>query len=269
MRNLRLAVGLTVSLTMAGCATNAYRTENPSCDPPSSQPKYGREGHQDTTYLVALMAGHDAHDAALLSFYNQAADDVWLRFSAPPVTFWGSVTHWGYRHRIIAVLHSLHGGDVASVAERRERLSRLIADADQGDTDYYWTGGFLIHALGDSFAHTRPDGQAYGELYGHAFAGHTPDIIGERPELYITYAETLYEALDTGEGDRAELEAYTRHIRALAGSDNSRYERAVRDYRDSLATTPVYDCDVLAERLTMRDVDGFLRDLQASLEARP
>lgn len=267
MKHYKLVACLSAALAMTGCASNAYRVNNPSCEPPSSYPKYGREGHQDTTYIVALMAGHSARDAALLSFYNQAADDIWLRYSAPPVTFWGSVTHWGYRHRIIAILHSLHGGNESDVAARRERLSRLIGDADPAGPDYYWTTGLLLHALGDSFAHTRTDGQAYGELYGHAFDGHTPDNIGERSELYLAYVETLHEALaGTDGGDRAALDTYTNHIRALAGATDETYAAAVRDYRDRQASTPVFDCDVLAERLTMREVSAFLRDVQTAVE---
>lgn len=265
MTQLKRFTGLLAALALTACATPAYQTSNPSCEPPSSYPKYGRDGHQDTTYIVALMAGHSPNDAALLSFYNQAADDIWLRFSAPPITFWGSVTHWGYRHRIIAVLHSLHGGDAPAVGARRQRLAREIASSRPDDPDYFWTTGLLLHALGDSFAHTRPDGRAYGELYGHAFAGHLPDIIGDRPDLYLTYVETMFDALETEGADRAALEDYSGRIRELAGMDHEAYRTAVIAYRDSLASTPVFECDVLADRLTMGEVNRFLTRLETAL----
>ena len=263
MKNMSMTVVCGLSLLAGACATNVYQVENPSCEPPSSIPKYGRDGHQDTTYLVAILAGHSAHDAALLSFYNQAADDVWFRFSAPPLTFWGSVTDWGYRHRIIGVLHSLHGGDAQAALDRRRALAIAISDADSSAPDYYWQTGLMLHALGDSFAHTRADGSAYGELYGHAFDGHTPDIIGERPALYLTYVETMFDALGgNNRGDRAALNEYKRAIEALTGASDESFTEAVLAARGRVETSPVYDCEVLADRLTMHDVSAFLRTLE-------
>lgn len=248
----------------AACATPAYELENPSCGPQAAYPKFGRDGHQDTTYIVAVLAGRTPADAARLAFYNQAADDVWLRFSAPPVTFWGSVTDLGYRHRIIGVLHSLHGGDANDVARRRAALSAAIRDASPSDPDYFWTTGLTIHALGDAFAHTRPDGSAYGELYGHAFDGHAPDTIGLRPDLYIAYIETLFDALAVApEQDRSGLEAYIAEIRALGAADPDRYTHAIRSARAAMDPGPMLDCRTLAGRLTMDEVSRHLRTLEA------
>lgn len=263
MKILRATAVSGMALLMGACASNVYQVENPSCEPRAGYAKYGRDGHQDTTYIVAVMAGHSAHDAALLSFYNQAADDVWFRFSAPPLTFWGSVTDWGYRHRIIGVLHSLHSGDAGAVTHRQQSLASAIARADQGDPDYYWQTGLMLHALGDSFAHTRVDGTAYGELYGHAFDGHTPDIVGERPELYLTYVQTMFDALSAGaSGDEQALEDYKQTIRGLMGSDPDAFTAAIHAARAQIEGTPVFDCEALAERLTMREVSAFLRRLE-------
>lgn len=258
----KLAVAI-MAATVAACATPAYQIENPSCGPQAAYPKFGRDGHQDTTYVVAILAGRSASDAAQLAFYNQAADDVWLRFSAPPLTFWGSVTDLGYRHRIIGVLHSLHGGDVEAVAQRRRALSSAIRDASRDDPDYFWTTGLTIHALGDSFAHTRTDGSAYGELYGHAFDGHAPDTIGLRPELYITYVETLFDALALSPTqDRSALNAYIDEIRALGAAAPDRYTHAIRSARAAMDPGPALDCRALAGRLTMDEVSAHLRWLE-------
>lgn len=254
---------IAAALSLGACATPAYQLQNPSCESAASQPKYGRDGHQDTTYIVAILAGRSAAEAAELAFYNQAADDVWLRFSAPPLTFWGSVTDWGYRHRIIGVLHSLHGGDVDDVGQRRRDLVAAIRASDRSHPDHAWTTGLTIHALGDSFAHTRTDGTAYGELYGHAFDGHAPDIIGLRPSLYMEYVETLYSALVLDDDhDRSGLDSYLAEIRALTGEDTEAYTLRVRSSRAALDAGPNLDCRGLADRLTMNDVSAHLRALE-------
>lgn len=53
---------------------------------------------------------------------------------------------------ILRVLHSLHGGNEAQIVRTQEKLSDLISsNIDKDDT---LTTGLMLHAFGDSYAHT-------------------------------------------------------------------------------------------------------------------
>lgn len=256
-------------LTVTACSTPGYRTLNPSCVEPFPDAKYNRDGHQDTTYIVAVMAGRSPREAALLSFYNEAADDLAWRFAAPQVSVWASFGGWTYRHRIVGVLHSLHGGGPEAVDQRRRDLARALSGRPVGAHDTVWQSGLIIHALGDSFAHTRGEhgqGEAYGELYGHLLDGHEPDYVAMRPAVYQAYIEHLYEALAVpGSEDRAAFEAFAGRMNDLpAGVDHiALHAEAIRAARGDVAPAPRLDCDALAGRLTLREVSRFLRELEA------
>ncbi len=260
---MKTVISVLACVCVAACSTPGYRALNPSCIEDKGLAKYQRDGHQDTTYIVAVLAGRSPREAALLSFYNQAADDLAMRFSAPNVAVWGSVPGaWGYRHRINAVLHSLHGGDVGAVQERRDHLAGLIAASDPDSVDHAWQTGLLIHAFGDSFAHTRDDGSAYGGLYGHLFDGHAPDIVANRPNLYLDYVRALYAALETSEANTDGFAAFTGLVAAVGeGADVDAYRQAIFSGREISTPAPDLRCDTLAGRLNMREVSAFLREI--------
>ncbi|WP_203292402.1 hypothetical protein [Maricaulis parjimensis] len=264
-----MAFAALAGLAVSACSTPGYRTLNPSCVDPFPDAKYNRDGHQDTTYLVAVMAGRSPREAALLSFYNEAADDLALRFAAPQVSVWASFGGWTYRHRIVGVLHSLHGGGPEAVDRRRADLQRSLANRPAGENADIWQSGLIIHALGDSYAHTTGvggDQGAYGELYGHLFDGHSPDYVAMRPPVYRAYIEALYAALEVpGSADRAAFEAFSRRIADLpsGAGEISRFVETIRAARDDVAPAPRMDCEALAGRLTMREVSRFLRELEA------
>ncbi|WP_417487220.1 hypothetical protein [Maricaulis sp.] len=248
---------------LTACSTPGYRTLNPSCLSLDGAPKYQRDGHQDTTYVIARLAGHSDEDAARLAFFNQAADDLALRYAAPQVSVWGLFGAWGYRHRINAVLHSLHGGDRNAVARRRADLAAMVEARVRSSDSVDWQTGFLIHALGDSYAHTNPAGEAYGELYGHAMDGHAPDLVGNRRELYITYIEALFDALERyTASDRDALARLKRDLRALPEGDIDGHRVAILAMRGYYSSRPRLDCDALARTLDMGEVNRFLRDVE-------
>lgn len=263
MKHTLLHCLLATTVLIPGCASHEYRTLNPDCVQQGDEKLYRRDGHQDTVFIVAIMAGRPALEAASLSFYAQAPDDVSLRFEADSVSVWGSFGFWGYRHRINAILHSLHGGDRSETNFRRQRLGDLFQSLDKSDPDYAWKSGFLLHAYGDSFAHTNAEGASYGELYGHLFDGHAPDIVGNRPELYIDYVTSLYTLLDEGAGRSEERDEYLTGIRALQGQPNSAYIRLIRETRAAIPTTIRLDCKNMVDQLSRREVDAFLREVEA------
>ncbi|WP_338244760.1 hypothetical protein [Maricaulis maris] len=270
MKNLFRTAALASLCGLAACSTPGYRSLNPSCLEANGQPKYQRDGHQDTTYVIARFAGHSDEDAARLAFFNQAADDLALRYAAPQVSVWGLVGGWSYRHRINAVLHSLHGGNPEAVAQRRLDLAELIEQRNRTTPRADWQTGFLIHALGDSYAHTNPAGEAYGELYGHVFDGHWPDLVGNRRELYIDYIEALFDALEMPTAsDRMALSQLKRSLRAVPDGDIEGFRTAILAMRDYYSGTPRLECDALARTLNMRDVSRFLREVEAGFTREP
>lgn len=249
-------------LALSACATHEYRTLNPDCVSTLSNSKYNRDGHQDTVFIAAMMAGQPVMDAARYSFFAQAPDDVSLRFEAEMVSVWGSFGFWGYRHRINAILHSLHGGDAEEVLRRRAILLDIFQDLDKDDADYFWKAGFVLHSLGDSYAHTQANGDAYGEVFGHLKDGTAPDIVGNRPELYIEYVETLFDVFDEGDGRPEDLEAFTTAILALDGQSNGEYIDLIETTRLAKSTTQQLDCPALVRGLDRGDVNVFLRSIE-------
>ena len=73
---MKTVISVLACVCVAACSTPGYRALNPSCIEDKGLAKYQRDGHQDTTYIVAVLAGRSPREAALLSFYNQAADDL-------------------------------------------------------------------------------------------------------------------------------------------------------------------------------------------------
>jgi len=229
---------LTLLLTSCG-APNAWHSNqtgsrgnreaghfHPQPPPPGS--KYPYYGHQTTTYVVARIAGWDQETSLRLSHFSQAPDDLAISYSAPAVAVWGTLIPgaWNYRHRVMNVLHSLHGGDAAAVDRRRERLHGLIAASNKADREQHWKTGFLIHAYGDSYAHVRPNSQggerAYGELVGHGFDRHVkPDHISEHFPMYEIYVGQLHAALAKNGGNPAELKRFVATVKADSHSEKT------------------------------------------------
>src|SRR5690242_7491536 len=94
-----------------------------------AMPPWGPDGHEHTTAAVTTSLGVEPDVAMRLTYFSQAPDDRWFLYSAPSVAIWGVL--WPpYRHRIMNVLHSLHGGDQKAVRHRRAALVRMISTYD-------------------------------------------------------------------------------------------------------------------------------------------
>jgi hypothetical protein len=193
---------------------------------------YGIDGHFYTTFLVGMAAGLGKQTAFTLAYYSQLPDQVG-DFSAFDDTKGrpngikktvSEVMHGQWLKDIQELLHSLHG-DLA--APRQECLSKLLQDPSL----QAWERGLIIHALGDSYAHTYKTLDAdemhllrvaYAYPIGHAFTpdgGHNPDIIRRHPDLYDSYLSNLYTALSpSGQGANPtllqNLQAFSRTLSA-------------------------------------------------------
>lgn len=226
LRCSRFILLLSIVFFLHGCASptdNAYWPVNhvDKLQIPSKYEadKYAKEGHFNTTELVAKMAGLSNKEAARLAFFSQAPDDMWFKYSAPSVGVWGFVPpFWSYRFEIMDTLHALHGGNNEAVIDRRQKLKNLIISyRSRKESD--WKVGFLIHAMGDSYGHVYGETtnlRAYGGIVGHAFDNgegeNRPDMIVTNNNylIYCDYVRALFDALTSNNkgGDREALNQF-------------------------------------------------------------
>lgn len=152
---------------------------------------WGDDGHGTAVFLLTLAVGYAAPiattlaGASLLPDHQRQLSAIWVAFTG--------VTRWRWRQAVLASLHSLHGMDAEGVAYRQTVLARLAGEA-LGSGDHLMAG-LVLHALGDAFAHVRPDGSAYGPLVGHLFAGTAPDRIDKQEDAFTRYMTTMHAVL--------------------------------------------------------------------------
>ncbi|MFC2996243.1 hypothetical protein ACFODO_13375 [Acinetobacter sichuanensis] len=208
--------------------------------------RYAQHGHLDTPYLIARFAGMQEIDALWLSFYSEYPDEK-NDFSAVG-QFLKFGTEW--RKFVYEKLHSLHGGDYEKIAKRRNQLKKAIKIA-VAESDMR-KAGLLLHAFGDSFAHTKGaynthDETAYGSVIGHAFEGicfHDPDKafkVSNR-QKYIGFITQLFEILKTLNAD---VDGFNNYVFQVENAKCTRDDCAI----DELNLKPVH-----------RKVNLFLKD---------
>ena len=166
---------------------------------------YQEAGHFYSVYAVAIAKGYSSREAYRLAYFSQLPDEI-NEYSA-----WEGLGKWvGDRafdnqwiHDIQQVLHSLHGGDVE---KRRECLQKIATNLSLKPSER----GLVLHALGDSYAHTKIDTKtgklvAYNYPYGHGdepYNGNAPDLPSLRPQLYSEYINSLFLSLPSGPGSQ-------------------------------------------------------------------
>jgi hypothetical protein len=245
-------------------------------------PLYEKDGHIATSGFIADMLGLDAMKIESFSCYSQAPDDLAYRYSAPAVAIWAFPAYTGYRRDVVNSLHSLHGGNAQAVEYRRQKLESLVRQSFISNRPD-WQTGFLIHALGDSYAHVYSKNgqlQAYGEFMGHAFDntpwGEKPDLIfvNGHAEIYVSYVSALFRALSPTGGVSEEskklLEMFKKRIRSEALKGNAADKTAVflmpknsGIYVDTERSDK--NCVEAYGRLNNTKVRAFLRLLSAQL----
>jgi hypothetical protein len=170
--------------------------------------------------MVAVVAGRKKSEARALAFYSQMPDEV-EDFEALPEVLGSFSEKFGrsfasgaaglsgapgkeeqirasWTSDITSILHSLHGGGPAEVIKRRQCLKQML----QSKTLKLWEQGFIIHALGDAYAHTflgkDEKWHAFPSPMGHgaeSARGRTPDSIGHNYANYVDFVDALYEGL--------------------------------------------------------------------------
>ena len=136
--------------------------------------RYDRDVHHDLTFALAVRVGFTQEEAEEIAAADQALDDQWLT---------GPFLNATARRRF----HF-------ATPERREDMLQQAMDAQ--DLEMF---GRYLHAEQDSYAHQRGlmdrDGEPYGPVFGHVFAGFEPDRTDARPELADRMAERTYQQL--------------------------------------------------------------------------
>jgi len=230
--------------------------------------QYEIDGHLYTTFAVAVLAGLPVPRALELAWGSQVPDAN-RRYTAVHAAW--TVLWNEFSESIMETLHSLHGGDTHAVAKRRDQLEALIVEAlARGEPD--WKVGLMIHAFGDSYAHTHTKHgreEAYGTPIGHGHDGHTPDTIGRFPEKYLAYVVHLYRALG-GAGDaRARLDRLF-DIVGQDGASDGRITRGIIAYAAELGMKDD-ESDRARERLldeiTVSDVRDTMREMERRFAA--
>lgn len=163
---------------------------------------YGIDGHQWLTLRVAMAATDDftlSHGLAYYAQYPDIDSSYNAIYLAPKI----HLPDW--QEAIMGNLHSLHGGGYCEVYQRRRALQALIDQSfNEKKTDVVKIG-LLIHAFGDSYAHTRGDfgsegESAYGKPFGHlidSILGNDPDKIKNAPLKARAYAKKLFSVLSS------------------------------------------------------------------------
>lgn len=247
-------------------------------------PQYEIEGHHDTTEIICHMVGCSDEQAIRISYFSQAPDDLWVRFSAPSVAIWGFFYPL-YRQRIMTVLHSLHGGSNPKVLTRRQDLINLIKSYDLEDCENHWKVGFLIHALGDSYAHAygeKGNLTSYNSLYGHLLDNcdndrcNQPDVIIKNDNYIVfnEYLTALSMALDRSGLSKPPIavEQLVEELKAeiirkveIENITNDEFKEFIRTYKTGIVEEklPNHEKSDLSADLTISNVDNFLKEIES------
>ena len=239
--------------------------------------QFGPDGHYYTTNKVAEFAGVSPEVNREITLFSQAPDDLSLSYSATAVAIWGVV--WiPYRQRIVNTLHSLHGGHQHAVETRRTLLAAKIKNFNLNTTDpeELWKVGFLIHALGDSYAHVHGEGttlKAYNQVWGHAWDslfGHNPDDLSKNPDAlknYLAYAEALYTALDRTSPPSAENRArFDAWVAGVKAGGISPFPEAAKL---KFGTLPCDSREEAKQILSIPKVNEYLKGIEYDLDHPP
>jgi RHS repeat-associated protein len=220
---------------------------------------FNESGHFYSVYIAAIAAGKPESEAYTLAYYAQYPDQVDLLDAlANSYGPKGPIVKEAWGQAIKKYLHSLHGGNEALVLAWRKCLEKGLTSGWFSDKEK----GLLLHAYGDSFAHSWIDKNGkwhgYQTKQGHLFTtrgGHSPDIIAMHPQNHETYASNMFSIF--GGKNRSDLDAYFKFINTdlvpAAG---------VIDRQNELKGSANYDVqwgeDLMAREFSM--VDTFARN---------
>jgi uncharacterized delta-60 repeat protein/RHS repeat-associated protein len=207
-RDFKASMGTWTEPDPVGYVGGADRYQAFSANPISRMDPVGlwdADGHFWTVYLMALSQGMSQAAAEQLAYYTQLPDQTaeWDAIDAAARVA-GSLLPGQrgnlrlYDLQIEDWLHSLTGGSRATILARRACLAKMFKDPTLNLAP--WQKGFILHAWGDTYAHTDKNGLPYPVIIGHLRDWDWPDIISNRPGLWVSYSSDLFELLGGAAG---------------------------------------------------------------------
>lgn len=216
--HVRLGALWISTLILSGCSESAIAGD---LDPIEAANKcirdisglFIQDGHLYTTLSITELIRLPIERQMSIAYFSQYPD-IDHDYEAVPVSFkYLLLPHkWKWRNDITGKLHSLHGGDRKAIDERREAIRKALTIFIK-DPSNDWMSGLLIHALGDSYAHTKnpynsSEERAYGVWIGHAVPtispwSSSPDNIKapDNEPKFLGYVNDLFETLKTDDSD--------------------------------------------------------------------
>jgi RHS repeat-associated protein len=227
---------------------------------------YQESGHFYTTYMVSVACGMSKTDAFQTAYYSQLPDEHndYTAFEGIVPTGSKIVHRDGFLKRTQTSLHALHGKSETinhytrkhvgggDICDHRSGVAGVVSDKSLNT----WERGLAIHALADSYAHTKKSRigiyetvSAHSAPQGHLIDGYSPDIVSNRPELYAEYVNHLARSLSIVTGQKANREMIDKLVQRAAGmppgGQSSKDE--IRSFRDLAQADFGYDSNYQPE----------------------
>jgi len=243
-------------------------------------------GHYYTTYIAGVIAGQNSSSTRSLAFYSQLPDELltttaWHNAweTAPKVALnavTGGIANPTF-DRLQRFLHSLDGGQAVP---RRNCLRDMLQDSTLKD----WERGFLIHALGDAYAHSYYDthrflfftspGQIpdppipnpnfgkevlYEAPFGHGRHFSAPDKVLNNVDLYSRYLLDITYTLNDGPLSLEQVKRVNEVIDVISSwSSDISLNRENRNFRDLAITSYNYPDSGYSPETTKAQAKGVL-----------
>lgn len=229
MQKASFLVTIALTISLAACASSPIQGKLSPTDatakciaeiPPASP--FLPDGHLYTTLSIAELALFPDERQLAIAYFSQYPD-LDPDYEAVPVSLKYLLlpNKWAWRNDVSGKLHSLHGGRRAKIDIRRAAIRHAIAGM-LNDPAKDWQTGLLIHALGDTYAHTKNEfnsdnEQAYGVWIGHLL----PSLFGSSPDQiktplnepkYLGYISDLYQLLSGNSTTNVRFQEFYRFV---------------------------------------------------------
>jgi RHS repeat-associated protein len=237
---------------------------------------YQESGHFYTTYMVGMACGMSKSDAFQTAYYSQLPDEHNDYTAYEGIVPTGSkIAHRdGFLKRAQTSLHALHGksetfdhytgrhSGSGDICDHRSGVASVVSDKSLNT----WERGLAVHALADSYAHTKKSRIGYYETVtahsapqGHLIDGYSPDIVSNRPELYAEYVNHLAKSFSIVTGQKANKEMIDKLVQKAAGlppgGQSSKDE--IKSFRELAQTDFGYDSNYQPENGHEERVPGM------------
>ena len=144
---------------------------------------FGKEVHSYATYEIINMSNYSKRRKLLITYYSQYPD-IEKSYAATYSSLSTIIKPWIIKQtcRNNSALHALHNGDYIKINKRRKNINSILQYTLRFD-DLDWMSGILLHALADSYAHTKGEYGSKNEKAYNCITGHFYDnFVGKSPD---------------------------------------------------------------------------------------